>query len=99
MNRSERHPEPVGPSTEIATLQVADIELPPEMERLRDLAYDLWWSWSPQATRLFTWIDPDHWRRYLGIVLDGLRAEAATPLPRPALTRRQLDRVQQARSG
>ena len=34
------------------------------MERLRDLAYDLWWSWSPQATRLFTWIDPDHWRRY-----------------------------------
>jgi starch phosphorylase len=48
----------------IPTLQVADIELPPEMERLRDLAYDLWWSWSPQATRLFTWIDPDHWRRY-----------------------------------
>ena len=34
------------------------------MERLRDLAYDLWWSWSPAATRLFTWIDPDHWRRY-----------------------------------
>jgi starch phosphorylase len=48
----------------IPTLQVADIELPPEMERLRDLAYDLWWSWSPLATRLFTWIDPDHWRRY-----------------------------------
>ncbi len=34
------------------------------MERLRDLAYDFWWSWSPQATRLFAWIDPDHWRRY-----------------------------------
>jgi len=64
LSRSERHPEPVGTSTDIATLQVADIELPPEMERLRDLAYDLWWSWSPQATRLFTWIDPDHWRRY-----------------------------------
>ena len=48
----------------IRTIQVADIELPPEMERLRDLAYDLWWSWSPQATRLFAWIDPDHWRRY-----------------------------------
>ena len=42
---------------------------------------------------------PDHWRRYLGFVLDGLRAEAATALPRPALTRRQLDRVQRARSG
>jgi starch phosphorylase len=49
---------------DIRTLQIADIELPPGMERLRDLAYDLWWSWSPQATRLFAWIDPEHWRRY-----------------------------------
>ncbi|PYP42058.1 MAG: alpha-glucan phosphorylase, partial [Gemmatimonadetes bacterium] len=49
---------------EIPVLQIADIELPSEMERLRDLAYDLWWSWSPQATRLFTWIDPEHWQRY-----------------------------------
>jgi starch phosphorylase len=48
----------------IRTLPVADIELPPDVERLRDLAYDLWWSWTPQATRLFAWIDPDHWRRY-----------------------------------
>jgi glycogen phosphorylase len=48
----------------IPTLQIADIELPARVERLRDLAYDLWWSWWPQATRLFTWIDPDHWRRY-----------------------------------
>jgi starch phosphorylase len=49
---------------DIPVLQIADIELPSEMERLRDLAYDLWWSWSPQATRLFTWIDPEHWQRY-----------------------------------
>jgi starch phosphorylase len=55
---------------DIPVLQIADIELPPEMERLRDLAYDLWWSWSPQATRLFTWIDPEHW--------------AALPQPRAA---------------
>jgi starch phosphorylase len=48
----------------IPTLQIADIELPARVHRLRDLAYDLWWSWSPSATRLFTWIDPDHWRRY-----------------------------------
>lgn len=48
----------------IPTLQIADIELPTRVDRLRDLAYDLWWSWSPAATRLFTWIDPDHWRRY-----------------------------------
>jgi starch phosphorylase len=49
---------------EIRTLQIADIELPEGMERLHELVYDLWWSWSPLATRLFSWIDPDHWRRY-----------------------------------
>jgi starch phosphorylase len=57
-------PESARGALRIPTLQIADIELPEGMERLRDLAYDLWWSWSPLATRLFTWIDPDHWRRY-----------------------------------
>ncbi|HEY3120147.1 MAG TPA: alpha-glucan family phosphorylase [Vicinamibacteria bacterium] len=49
---------------DIATIPIADIELPAGMERLAELAYDLWWTWSPLATRLFTWIDADHWRRY-----------------------------------
>jgi starch phosphorylase len=49
---------------EIRTLETADIELPAGLERLRELAYDLWWSWSPLAPRLFAWIDPEHWRRY-----------------------------------
>ena len=31
---------------------------------------------------------PDYWRRYLGLLLDGLRAEAATPLPQLPLERR-----------
>ena len=48
----------------IRTLHVADIELPPSLERLRDLAYDYWWSWSPRASRLFSRIDPEPWRRY-----------------------------------
>jgi len=30
--------------TSIRTLPTADIELPPSLERLRDLAYDYWWS-------------------------------------------------------
>ena len=38
-------------------------------------------------------IAPDHWRRHLGLLLDGLRADAATPLPAPPLTRAQLDRA------
>jgi AcrR family transcriptional regulator len=38
-------------------------------------------------------IAPDFWRRQLGFVLDGLRADAATPLPHAPLTRAQLDRA------
>jgi AcrR family transcriptional regulator len=37
-------------------------------------------------------VAPDYWRRYLGLLLDGLRAEAANPLPVPPLTRAQLGR-------
>ena len=38
-------------------------------------------------------VAPDHWRRVLGLLLDGLRAEAATPLSAPPLTNAQLSRV------
>ena len=38
-------------------------------------------------------VAPDFWRRYLGFLLDGLRAEAATTLPHPPLTRAQLNRA------
>jgi len=42
-------------------------------------------------------VSPDFWRRYLALLLDGLRAEAATPLPHPPLTRAQLNRVTRSR--
>lgn len=38
-------------------------------------------------------VSPDAWRRYLALLLDGLRAPAAQPLPAPALTPDQLGRV------
>ena len=38
-------------------------------------------------------VEPELWRRYLGLMLDGLRPEAATPLPVEALTVEQLDAV------
>jgi AcrR family transcriptional regulator len=38
-------------------------------------------------------VAPEFWRRYLGLLLDGLRAESASPLPHPPLTRAQLNRV------
>jgi AcrR family transcriptional regulator len=43
-------------------------------------------------------VAPEFWRRHLGLLLDGLRAEAATPLPHPPLTRAQLNRATGRRS-
>jgi AcrR family transcriptional regulator len=38
-------------------------------------------------------IAPDYWRRYLALLLDGLRAGSATPLPQPPLTQAQFTRA------
>jgi AcrR family transcriptional regulator len=43
-------------------------------------------------------IAPECWRRYLGMLLDGLRAEAATPLPAPPLTAAQVAGVKRRRA-
>jgi starch phosphorylase len=37
--------------------------LPRRIRRLGELAYNLWWTWTPDAQRLFTQIDPDVWER------------------------------------
>jgi len=42
-------------------------------------------------------VAPDYWRRYLGLLLDGLRAPAATSLAAPPLTRSQLERATKGR--
>jgi hypothetical protein len=38
-------------------------------------------------------VAPEIWRRYLGLLLDGLRSEAATPQRQAPLTRAQVDRA------
>ncbi len=48
----------------LSTLQVTDLKLPSEVEYLQDLAYNLWWSWTPAALRLFASIDRASWARY-----------------------------------
>jgi starch phosphorylase len=35
--------------------------LPPRLERLREIAYNLYWSWDPAARDLFARLDRDRW--------------------------------------
>jgi starch phosphorylase len=36
-------------------------KLPPALEPLREIVYNLWWSWEPAARRLFRELDVDLW--------------------------------------
>lgn len=35
--------------------------LPPALQTLRELSYNLWWSWNPEAVELFRRVDHDAW--------------------------------------
>jgi len=37
--------------------------LPAELEPLREIAYNLWWSWNDEAWSLFRDLDPELWER------------------------------------
>lgn len=41
-----------------------DFALPPGLEGLGELAYNLWWSWTPRAGALFARIDSAAWARH-----------------------------------
>lgn len=38
-------------------------ELPEEFSKLKDLAYNLWWTWNHEAVELFSEIDKDLWEK------------------------------------
>ena len=38
-------------------------DLPKPLNRLGELAYNLWWTWQPEATRLFSRLNNDLWER------------------------------------
>jgi starch phosphorylase len=38
-------------------------KLPAELEPLRELVFNLWWTWEPQARGLFRHLDPALWHR------------------------------------
>lgn len=39
----------------------AVVHLPEEIQRLREIAYNVWWTWNPDALGLFTHLDPKSW--------------------------------------
>jgi starch phosphorylase len=53
MNRPEIRRRPAG-----------ELEIPELFFRLKDIVYNLWWTWSPEAHRLFDRLSPAAWRHY-----------------------------------
>ncbi|AYF76371.1 TetR/AcrR family transcriptional regulator [Nocardia yunnanensis] len=64
---------------------------------LEDIAF-ITWSHT-RVVEQTAGIAPDAWRRNLALLLDGLRAEAAHPLPVPPITEEQLNRSLVAEPG
>jgi starch phosphorylase len=49
---------------EIRRRPAPELEIPEIFSRLRDIVYNLWWTWSPDAHRLFYQLSPATWRHY-----------------------------------
>jgi glycogen phosphorylase len=43
--------------------QLPSFDLPKKLSRLGELAYNLWWTWQPDATRLYSQLDRAMWER------------------------------------
>lgn len=39
-------------------------KLPDEIHGLREIAYNLWWTWNPEARGLFNQVSPPLWKRF-----------------------------------
>jgi glycogen phosphorylase len=51
-------------SLRVPTLPGHDFHLPASLDGLGELAYNLWWSWTPRAQSLFSRINPGAWARH-----------------------------------
>ena len=51
-------------SDQIPPLPGTSFRLPPQLEGMRRLSYNMWWSWNPRARALFSRIDGLSWSRY-----------------------------------
>src|SRR5215204_4266741 len=59
----------------MSTPTVASLFTPisPRIARLHELAYNLWWSWHPEAQKLFSRVDPELWELVYHNPVDFLR--------------------------
>src|SRR6185503_1024420 len=74
---------PPGTTVRVPTLPGHDFNLPRVLEGLDDLAYNLWWSWTPRAGALFSRLDPAAWARHRNPIavlasMDAARWEVAS---------------------
>ena len=72
-----------GTTLRVPTLSGHDFNLPRGLEGLDDLAYNLWWSWTPRAGALFSRLDPAAWARHRNPIavlagMDAARWEVAS---------------------
>ncbi|MBA3741031.1 MAG: alpha-glucan family phosphorylase, partial [Chloroflexi bacterium] len=51
-------------SLRVPTLSGHDFNLPADLEGIGELAYNLWWSWTPRAQSLFSRINVSAWARH-----------------------------------
>lgn len=61
----------------IPTRPPEHLDVPEPLVRLKELAYNFWWTWHRSARRLFERIDPDLWARYRNPVLQLLLSRAS----------------------
>jgi glycogen phosphorylase len=57
----------------ITTIDLLFTPVPQRISRLRELAYNLWWSWHPEAQDLYREIDPELWEQDYHNPVDFLR--------------------------
>ena len=65
-------------------------DLPKRLSRLSELAYNLWWTWKPQAARVFSRLDADLWDRLGHSPILFLRQIGRTRLNRAAKNKQYL---------
>ncbi len=81
------------------------VQLPDRVSRLEELAYDLWWSWTPDARNVFRTLDYPLWRltahnpvRMLQLMAAETIAQAAQNLTWVAQYDRAIARLDSARA-